>query len=304
MTSSATLPSLPAPGSARAWLLAARPATLTAAVAPVAVGAAAARASAPVHWPAVVAALAGALAIQVGTNFANDVFDFEKGADDEQRLGPPRAVQTGLLSPRDMRRGMVAAFALAMVAGSYLGFVAGPVIIAIGIVSILSGVAYTAGPYPLGYHGLGDLFVFLFFGLVAVLGTTYVAAGTLTSTALLAAVAVGALATNVLVVNNVRDRETDVLANKRTLVVRFGRRFGLLEYAALLAIAFSIVPLLVLRGAPPGVLLALLPFPFGVALARALWNNHGPSLNRVLAGSAQLLLATSALLALGLSLGR
>ena len=155
----------------RAWLLASRPATLTAALAPVLVGVAVAHAEQSFAWLPALAALLGAVAIQLGTNFANDVFDYEKGADTEERLGPTRAVQAGLLSAEQMRRGMYAAFGFAVVCGVYLTFIGGPVIIAIGLASIISGVLYTAGPYPLAYVGLGDVFVMVFFGFVAVMGT-------------------------------------------------------------------------------------------------------------------------------------
>jgi 1,4-dihydroxy-2-naphthoate polyprenyltransferase len=291
---------LPSPGTLSAWLLAARPATLPVAVAPVLVGTAVTTASGAVRWSAVIAALFGALAIQVGTNFTNDVFDHEKGADDERRLGPTRAVQAGLLSPRAVRIGIGAAFGLATLAGVYLAWIAGPIVIAIGIASIASGLAYTAGPYPRGYHGLGDAFVFGFFGLVAVTGTTFVASGSVPPAAWLSAVPVGALATAVLVVNNVRDYETDVDAGKRTLVVRFGRRFGVVEYASLIAAAFATPVLMATTHiAPLGVLIALAPLPWGVALARRLANFRGAALNPVLASTAKLLFSTSGLLALG-----
>ena len=173
--------------------------------------------------------------LQVGSNLANDVFDFEKGADTDERLGPVRAAQAGLLEPRQLRTGMLVVFALALAIGVYLTAVAGPVVIAIGLASIASGVAYTGGPYPLGYHGLGDVFVMAFFGFVAVCGTAFVQAGHVPARAWFASGPVGAIATAVLVVNNVRDRETDVKAGKRTLPVRFGRRAGIVEYGFLIA---------------------------------------------------------------------
>ncbi|HEY3252974.1 MAG TPA: 1,4-dihydroxy-2-naphthoate octaprenyltransferase, partial [Polyangiaceae bacterium] len=165
------------PDSLGAWLLASRPKTLSAAAAPVLVGTACASARGQVQWGPALAALVGALLLQIGANFANDVFDFEKGADTAERLGPTRAVQAGLLSARSMRRGMLLVFGLALVIGLYLTSVAGPVILLIGCASIASAIAYTGGPYPLGYHGLGDLFVFIFFGLVAVCGTALVEIG-------------------------------------------------------------------------------------------------------------------------------
>lgn len=304
MSTTATLGSLPEPGSARAWLLAARLPTLAVAVAPVLVGASVASRAGQLRWSAIAAALVGALFIQIGTNFANDVFDYEKGADDERRLGPPRAVQSGLITPREMRTGMLVAFAIAMLSGVYLTWVSGPIIFAIGLASILSGILYTAGPYPLGYNGLGDVFVFVFFGLVAVAGTSWVAIGSIPVEAWLAAIPVGALATCVLIVNNVRDYETDVDAGKRTLVVRFGRNFGVIEYALALVASFLTPLVLVARGAPLAVLGAMLPLPFGIVLWRRLARQSGPALNPVLAGSAKLLLVVSALLAFGFAIGR
>jgi len=294
---------LPAPGSFGAWLLASRPATLPVAVAPVAVGAAVAATSGGVVWSTVLAALFGAIMIQVGTNFANDVFDFEKGTDDEHRIGPVRAVQKGLLTPRAMRLGMMAAFGAATLAGLYLTWACGPIIVAIGLASIASGIAYTGGPFPLGYHGLGDVFVFVFFGGVATVGTVFVATGHVPLLAWVASVPVGALATNVLVVNNVRDREGDAKTGKRTLAVRFGRRFGVVEYGALLVLAMAAIGVVAVL-ASPFALAALAAAPFGVSLwVRLARATDGPTHNALLAASAKLMLVTSALLAVGIALG-
>lgn len=297
--------SLPAPRSLGAWVLAARPATLPVAVAPVAVGAAAGATTGVFSGLAAVAALLGALLIQIGTNLANDVFDHDKGADDERRIGPPRAVSKGLLSARAVWTGMIAAFALAALVGIYLVMIGGAPILAIGVLSILSGVAYTGGPYPLGYNGLGDVFVFAFFGVVAVAGTSFVVSGSIPLSAWLAAIPVGALATCVLIVNNVRDHEGDARAKKRTLVVRFGRAFGVLEYAAMLALsAAAIVLLPLVAGATPLVLVALVPLAWGLSLWRTLRDEReGPVLNRCLASSAKLMLLVSLSLALAISLG-
>jgi 1,4-dihydroxy-2-naphthoate octaprenyltransferase len=251
------------------------------------------------------AALFGAIFIQIGTNFANDVFDFEQGADTAARIGPTRAVQAGLLTPAAMRRGMVTAFGLATAAGVYLVAVSGWPVVAIGVASVLSGIAYTGGPWPLGYHGLGDLFVLVFFGFVAVCGTVFVQLGAVPALAWWASVPVGALATAVLVVNNVRDRDTDVVAGKRTLAVRFGRGAALAEYAGLLLAAYAVPVALALRGLSPWVLLPLATAPLGVGLARRVQaHTDGPTLNRCLAGTAKLLLIFSLLLAAGLILGR
>jgi 1,4-dihydroxy-2-naphthoate polyprenyltransferase len=292
------------PGSARAWVLAARPATLTAAFVPVLVGTAVSHAMGRVRVGAAFAALFGALMIQVATNFANDVFDHEKGADTRDRLGPLRAAQAGLLSPAALRRGMIAAIALASLAGVYLTAVAGAPVVAIGVLSVLSGVAYTGGPYPLGYHGLGDAFVFVFFGLVAVVGTVFVETGGVPLVALLAAVPVGALATAVLVVNNVRDRATDVIAGKRTLAVRFGRRFAFAEYAVLVASAYAVPLVLAALARSPALLLPLLSIPYAARLTGEVRRLEGRELNGTLGGTARLLLLHGALFSAGLALSK
>ena len=294
----------PAPGSFGAWVMAARPATLAVSLAPVAVGAAIAITTGVVHWFAIAAAAWGAIWIQIGANFANDVFDYEKGADDESRLGPPRAAQLGLLSPRAMKGGMALSFALAFVAGVYLTAVAGWVIVAIGIASILSAIAYTGGPYPLGYNGLGDVFVFLFFGLVAVAGTVWVGCGQLPTVTWLAASAVGALATCVLVVNNVRDFPTDRECGKRTVVVRFGRRFGIAEYA-LLVVGAHLLPLVMwLAGlAGVGVLLGMVTLPLGIGILARVARTEGAALNPYLGATARLMLLQALMMSLGLVLG-
>lgn len=296
----------PRPSTAKVWLLATRPATLTAALAPVLVGAAAAAHAvgvARVNRLAVVAAALGATFIQIGTNLANDVFDYEKGADTAERLGPTRVTQAGLLTPGQVRAGMVASFLLATLAGVYLVATAGWPIVAIGLASIASGVAYTGGPYPLGYNGLGDVFVFVFFGLVAVGGTAFVATGSVPWTAWAAAVPVGALATAVLVVNNVRDHETDVKAGKRTLVVRFGRAFGVVEYAALWAVALAVPVALAVSLRSPAMLLPLLTLPGAMRLTKAVSGTQGRALNPLLGATARMLLAHSVLAAAGFAAG-
>ncbi len=305
----ARAPTLPRRGSARAWLLAARPATLTAALSPVLVGSAVAVTAGgglgALRIGPGIAALLGASLLQIASNFANDVFDYESGADTEHRLGPTRAVQAGLLSPRAMRRGLLVVILLALSIGVYLTMAVGPVIVAIGIASILAALAYTGGPYPLGYHGLGDVFVMLFFGFVAVSGTTYVHLGAVPPLALLASLSVGALTTNILVVNNVRDRDTDVLAGKRTLAVRFGRRAGEREYAGLyLGALFSPVAAVALGLAPWTALLALLTAPLAWSNVKSIRNADGRALNPLLGKSARLVLIYSALFSLGLALGQ
>ncbi|RMG47158.1 MAG: 1,4-dihydroxy-2-naphthoate polyprenyltransferase [Acidobacteria bacterium] len=285
----------------RAYALAARPKTLPAAVAPVLVGAAAARAAGTWRTGPALAAAAGALLIQIGTNFANDVYDYEKGADTAERRGPLRVTQAGLLSPRQVRAGMVAAFGAAVAVGIYLAAVAGWPVVAIGVASIAAGIAYTAGPMPLAYVGLGEPFVFLFFGLVAVCGTSFVVAGRVPGLAWGAAVPVGALATAILVVNNVRDHDTDRKAGKRTFAARFGRRAGLAELAGLLVLAYLASPALAAAARSPALVLPALTLPSAVRLYRTVARHEdGPTLNRALAGSARLLLLYAILLAAGL----
>lgn len=291
------------PGSARAWVLAARPATLTAAVSPVLVGTACAYTEHHFRPGPAVSALIGAMLLQIGSNLANDVFDHEKGADTEERLGPLRTAQAGLLTPRELRAGMALVFATALAIGVYLTAVAGPPIVLIGLASIASAIAYTGGPYPLGYHGLGDVFVMLFFGFVAVCGTAFVQTGHVSTLAIAASIPVGAIATAILVVNNVRDCETDVKAGKRTIPVRFGRTAGVIEYAALMAIAQLIPIALAISGmASYWVLNTLLAAPHSIRLARAVAMQRGRDLNATLVATAKLLFAYSIVLAMGLSL--
>lgn len=293
------------PSAIGAWLLAIRPRTLFVGATPVLVGAALAHRSGTFAPLPALAALVGALLLQIGSNLANDVFDYEKGADTEERLGPLRVTQAGLLTPSAMKRGMAVVFALALAVGVYLTSVAGWPIVVIGLLSIAAAIAYTGGPYPLGYNGLGDVFVFAFFGLVAVVGTAWVASGELSAQAFYAGAAVGALATNVLVVNNVRDIEQDQKAGKRTVIVRFGRRFGELEYIACVAVAYAVPLLFVLLGFAS--LMALLPWAT-LPLALKLWSRvrheRGAALNLVLANTAKLVFLHGLLFALGLAVAR
>lgn len=291
------------PGSARAWILASRPATLSAAFVPVAVGTACAHAAGGLRWDTALAALLGAFAIQIGTNFANDVFDAEKGADTAERLGPTRAVQAGLIDARSMRAGMVVAFAFATACGAFLVLHAGWPVIAIGIASILSGIAYTGGPYPLGYNGLGDVFVMIFFGFVAVCGTAFVQIGDVPSIAWWASVPVGALATAILVVNNLRDRQTDVKVGKRTLAVRFGRTGAEVEYGLTILASYAVPVTMWLRGeADVLVALPLLTLPMALSLLNQVRTREGAALNATLASTAKLLLAFGLLFTLGIAL--
>ncbi|MEM8609946.1 MAG: 1,4-dihydroxy-2-naphthoate polyprenyltransferase [Myxococcota bacterium] len=290
-----------APGSVRAWILAARPATLAAAFAPVAVGTACAWRVGGFRVDAAAIALLGAFLIQIATNFANDLFDFQKGADDENRLGPTRAAQAGLLTPAQLRRGIALTLVVALGTGIALTAIAGPWVVAIGLSSIAAGLAYTGGPFPLAYNGLGDVFVMIFFGFVAVCGTTFVQAGYVPLVSWIAAVPMGALATGILVVNNVRDFEGDARANKRTLVVRFGRNGGVREYLLLLVVSFSVPVWLWLGGqTTPWVCLPLVTVPWGLRLFRSVVHDRGIALNGTLAGTAKLLSAYGVLFAAGL----
>jgi 1,4-dihydroxy-2-naphthoate polyprenyltransferase len=293
----------PAPSDLKRWVLAARPKTLTAAAAPVLVGSACAANAGGFRPGAAAAALLGALLLQIGANFANDLFDFEKGADTEQRLGPTRAIAAGLIKPAAMRRAIALVFALAFLVGIYLVSVAGPILVVIGLASIAAALAYTGGPYPLGYHGLGDVCVMLFFGFVAVAGTAFVQAGHVPELAWWAALPVGCLATAILVVNNVRDIETDIAAGKRTLPARWGRNFGLVEYAALLAVAYaSPLAWVVFGRLGLWLLLPLASAPLALKLVRRVRANVGRALNACLAGTAQLLFVFAVLLTLGMVL--
>jgi 1,4-dihydroxy-2-naphthoate octaprenyltransferase len=250
------------------WLEAARPRTLPAAVAPVLVGAALAAHDGAFNPAAAGLCLGFALLVQIGTNFANDYYDFLRGADSAARVGPRRAVAAGLIPPATMKRAMIATFAAAFLAGLGLIYWGGPWLLAIGVASIACGIAYTGGPWPLAYHGLGDVFVFLFFGLVAVGGTYFVQAQRLTFDAVLVGVPVGLLAANILVVNNYRDVETDARAGKRTLVVQLGRGAARGQFAASLAVALALPLVLVARGYG---LACLLP----VAIAPLAWRHVG-----------------------------
>jgi 1,4-dihydroxy-2-naphthoate octaprenyltransferase len=237
-----------------------------------------------------------ALLIQIGTNFANDYYDFVHGADTAERVGPRRAVAAGLISPATMRRAMILTFAAAFVLGLTLITWGGPWLIAIGITSILCGIAYTGGPWPLAYHGCGDVFVFIFFGLVAVVATYFVQVGHVTRHAFVAAVPVGLLATNILLVNNYRDVETDTKAGKRTLVVRLGRRVARLQFGFSLAVAFALPIALCLRWRDAWCLLPLVLVPVALRHVRRLRESKTPSELIALLGATGKLLALYALL--------
>jgi len=283
------------------WLVAARPRTLPAAIAPVLVGTALA-ASEGVFRPLVfVAALVGSVFIQIGTNLSNDYSDARRGADTEDRLGPLRVTGGGLMPPRRVLVGTYVAFGVAVAAGAYLIAVAGWELLLVGAVSILAGVLYTGGPRPYGYEGLGELFVFLFFGVVAVVGSYFAQTERLVWEAFALAVPVGLLAAGILVVNNVRDVDTDRRAGKRTLAVKLGREGARRLFGAMLVFAFMApVVTWVAGGLSAWILLSLLASPLAVPLARTVLTRvDGPSLNAALGRSGALLALFSALLAAG-----
>jgi 1,4-dihydroxy-2-naphthoate octaprenyltransferase len=281
--------------------MAMRPVTLTLGIVPIMVGTAVAQVTGGARLGPALAALFCAILIQISANFANDVFDHEKGADTHERLGPQRVVQSGLLTPRQVYVGMFVTLALATLGGLYLTWVGGIPVLVVGVLSMLSGLAYTGGPYPLGYHGLGDVFVMIFFGFAAVCGTVFVQTGEVPPLAWLAAVPPGAISTCVLVVNNVRDRNTDAVAGKRTLAVRFGRNAGVGEYIVLMALAYlSPVVAVVALQSSPWTLLPLVTLPLAIRLAHKLATTEGRPLNDCLAATAKLLPLYGLLFSVGL----
>jgi 1,4-dihydroxy-2-naphthoate polyprenyltransferase len=288
----------------RLWLVAARPRTLPAAVAPVLVGSALADHEGVFHPLRFACALVGSIFIQVGTNLANDYSDARRGADTEDRLGPVRVTAGGLMPPRRVLIGTWVAFGIAVAAGAYLVAVAGWQLLLVGAASIAAGVLYTGGPRPYGYEGLGELFVFLFFGVVAVAGSYYVQVERLEWEAFALSVPVGLLASAILVVNNVRDVDTDRRAGKRTLAVRMGRLRARRLYAAMLLLAF-VAPIAIWAagGLSACILLALLAAPLAPPLVRTVGTRtDGASLNAALAGTGRLLAVYSLLLSAGILL--
>jgi 1,4-dihydroxy-2-naphthoate octaprenyltransferase len=292
--------------SLRIWLAAARPRTLPAAVAPVLVGTSLGAVDGTLRPLAFAAALVGAMLIQVGTNLSNDYSDARRGADTEDRLGPVRVTAGGLVPPRQVLVATWVTFALAVLVGLYLVAVAGWELLLVGAASILAGVLYTGGPRPYGYEGLGELFVFLFFGVVAVTGSCFVQDERLPLEAFLLAVPVGLLASAILVVNNIRDLETDRRAGKRTLAVRLGRERARRVYAAMVGGAYGTALLPWLLGSlSPWLMLSLLTLPLAVPLVRTVASRtDGPSLNSALSGTGMLQLVFCVLLSVGVLLSR
>lgn len=299
------------PSTARVWLSAARPATLAASFAPVIAGTALAERDGGARWLPALAALAGAVLIQLGTNLHNDAADHERGADGPERLGPPRATALGWLDRATVRRAAALAFALALVPGAYLGVVGGWPLLVLGLVSIACGVLYTGGPFPLAYVGLGEVFVVAFFGVAAVAGTHVVQRGSSSGAsgasgvsleAVLVGVALGLAASAILAVNNLRDRAGDARANKRTLVVRFGERFARAEHAACLLLPFLVFAGLYARAQWTGWLVPLAALPLAAREIVLVRRKDGRALNPHLGGAARVELVLALLLALGVAL--
>lgn len=291
------------PTARRAWWLAARPRTWPAAISPVITGTAVALHEGQFGlWPAA-AALVAALLLQIGANLTNDLFDYRRGADSRERLGPPRATQMGWLTPRQMLFGMMAVFGTAALVGLYLVQVGGWPILAVGVLSILFAITYTAGPFPLAYVGLGDLSAFLFFGLVAVCGTYYLQAGYVSPLAVGAAIPIGFLVTAILVVNNVRDLPQDRKVGKHTMAVLLGERGARAEYVILLTGAY-VAPLLMILGGQgvPLLLLTWLSLPLAYRQVKLVLRERGRALNPALGGTGQVELMFALLFALGLVL--
>lgn len=286
-----------------AWKLAIRPRTLPAAAAGVITGSALAWWDGVFRLDAALACLCTALLLQMGSNLANDVFDYERGTDTAERAGPVRVTQAGLLTPSQVKMGMLVVFALAALFGLYLAWLGGWPIVILGIAAILSAIAYTGGPFPLGYYGLGDVFVFLFFGLAAVAGTYYLQAGFVSAAAWWMSIPPGLIITAILVVNNLRDLENDRKAGKRTLAVIMGERATKMEYLICMIAAYLVIPLAAwLNIIPWFSLLTWLSIPLAVRTMKIVITQKGRPLNAALAGTGQVALSFSVLFWIGLFL--
>ncbi|GMQ94336.1 MAG: 1,4-dihydroxy-2-naphthoate polyprenyltransferase [Acidimicrobiia bacterium] len=284
------------------WIMAARPATLPAGIAPVLIGAASAWHDSVFALLPFVVVLFAVIALQIGVNYANDLADAEKGADTETRIGPQRAVASGVITARDMKRGVVVVFGLAGISSLYLIWYAGWPILVIGIISILAALGYTNGPVPYGYYGLGELFVFVFFGMVATAGTRFVFGTPIPPEAWAGGVVMGLLAAAILEANNIRDIDTDRDAGKRTLAVVVGRTWARRIYAGTLVASFVLIAFGSLVGwFPPLALIALIVAPLSIPLIETIYTEtHGPPLIGVLKGTAQLQLFVALLLSLAI----
>jgi len=286
------------------WLRASRPQTLAAALIPVMVGVSIAYSDDYFRWDISLVVLLCAMLLQIGINFANDYYDFVKGADNDERIGFVRATSAGLVTPNAMLKATIFTMSTAFLVGLYLVSVGGWIVLLIGLLSILFGVLYTGGPFPLGYNGLGDLFVFIFFGIVAVMGTYYVHALQWSSFTFWASLPVGALAVNILVVNNLRDVHQDILSGKRTLGVLLGEKALKWEYTFLLLLAYT-VPLILLTFSEISlwILLPLLSIPLSIPLLNQIWNHDDKrTLNRTLERTAQFMVLYGVLFSIGILL--
>ncbi len=286
-----------------AWILASRPRTLAAAIVPVVVGTAISIHDGKFKALAATLTLICALLIQVGTNFVNDLFDFLRGTDKKDRIGPQRATASGILTIFEMKLGIYISFGLSFIFGLYLIFLGGWFILVIGILSILAGIAYTAGPFPLAYNGLGDIAAFLFFGFIGTVGTCYVQSNEITALAFWSSVPVGALITNILVVNNYRDREEDRSNGKNTLIVIFGERFGRIQYLFFTIISYSILFVVYFTFKREiFVFLPLLSLPLAIKLIKMIYTLRGSELNKTLELTAKLSAIYGLLFAAGILL--
>jgi 1,4-dihydroxy-2-naphthoate octaprenyltransferase len=284
-----------------AWVLASRPRTLAAAIVPVVIGTSIAIHDGVFRPVAAIVALICSLLIQIGTNLVNDLYDFLRGTDKHDRIGPQRATASGLLSQKEMKVGIYLTFGLSFFLGMYLVYIGGTFILFIGVISILAGIAYTAGPFPLAYNGLGDIAVFVFFGFAGTIGTYYSQAQTISALSFWASVPVGALITNILVVNNYRDREEDHSNGKNTLVVIFGETFGRFQYIFFMIISYAILFVVFFTFKKNLVIfLPLLSLPLSVKLVKMIFTLKGSELNKTLELTAKLSALYGLLFAVGI----
>ena len=285
------------------WLLASRPRTLLAAIVPVMVGSALAISQNQFTPLLSIIALLCSILIQVGTNFTNDLYDYLKGTDKKDRVGPKRVLVSGLISVSEMKFGIITVFSLAFLLGLYLVYSAGIVILIIGVISIIAGLAYTAGPYPLAYNGLGDVFVFVFFGIVGTAGTYYLHLHEFSLLSVLAAIPVGALITNILVVNNYRDIDEDREANKYTLAVKLGKKFSRFQFVNSIVISYLIIFIIYFKyDYSYFIFVPIVSLPIGMKLIKMLQTLEGEQLNKTLELSAKFAALFGLLFSLGLIL--
>ncbi|MBU1099158.1 MAG: 1,4-dihydroxy-2-naphthoate polyprenyltransferase [Bacteroidetes bacterium] len=283
------------------WVMASRPKTLLAAFVPVLVGSAIAYNDGMFQPAASTVALLCAVLIQIGTNWVNDLFDFLSGKDTDQRVGPTRVLASGLISVKEMKVGIILIFTLTFVIGLYLVYTAGWVLLLIGILSIIAGIGYTAGPYPLAYNGLGDIFVFIFFGLIGTVGTYYVQSLQVTGFVLWASIPVGALITNILVINNFRDIEEDRTSGKQTLAVKLGRRFTQIQYLIFMILSYLVLVVVFFTFKQSVfVFLPILTLPLSIKLIKMIYTLQGEALNKTLELTAKLSAIYGVLFAIGI----